>query len=1256
MQMSNRLARRRAEPGTNDGITFNAQRSTLNAQVFLKAIVIVWSFCPGARLLGADGGDFASQWQQAQAAWEQRDFKTAVTRLSEIERAAVQEQEWGHAARAVAQRIELEVLEAQAPAGSAAIRLKEEAARAPLPMRPVLDVLAARSFRSCAEQTGVGRKRDARLIGEPEIPLAEGVPQQPERLLNEIEQCYQHALAFEDALKRIPVEMYAALFDEGNVPDALRPTLFDAVAHDLLEFYAWCWRQGFEDTEAVALDADGPALQDVDGFNFVIPAEAARRSRVLRALRLWQVLLAFHEEDEDPSAYADADLNRIQFCYPLVTGEKREERYCAALDRFAHKWRTHELSARAFALRAQIAFDAGDPALARVIAEKGAAAYPASIGAAQCRHLIARIETPDLGLSAERVWCVPWPQFEISYKNLTQLHFRAVQVSFDEAFLTRRTQPTADAAATQWLKRRPIRQWGVALPPAGDYRIRSHSVSVPQDVPSGLYALFVSPEATFDPGGTPILWEVFRVSRLALVVDQKPDRVHGYVLTAREGDPVPAARVTVWRKQADGGFKREQVMMTGDDGGFAVLGDHAGEIMILAERQGDAAQTWAPLWKGNDRARFDAPVARAAFVTDRDVYRPGQALRYRGFCWKDDPVSRSVFAASGARVKVTGVDVSGRRLEGQVITCTPFGSCSGELVIPGDTPTGTFTLTADGMEGAMAVRVEAAAPSSLNVTLTKPVSGARLGDVLTVEGTVEREGKAVPGARVLWRVVRHREGDDPRTAVSLTSGSAVSDAQGTYAVTFFAKTPPQTEGAEPAAYVFTVTAEVTTADGRGGSADLPVVLGEAAWQAQLTVDAWQTSTQPVRFEVSVRALDGTAVATPGDLRVVRLEPPEWGKRPSLPLGNDSITGGCWANDGEADPSDAWPESRTLAEERILTGTHGMASGSLPLRAGAYRLVFETRDPSGRRVSARRNVRVLDPDARRLPFTVPVYMEAESWRVPAGGTFRAVWGSGYTCATALMLAESDGLELLRMRTDPEVTQQRFELPVDAAARDGFWFRMLSVKENRAYTYERRVDVVRRDRNLTLAVEDMPPVRRPGEQICCTVKVKGPDGTGCAAEIFAVLSADEAFTTPVWWDAGGGLLNGASGTNAGFLFQNHGVRLAQLCGGWRDVGAPEAWRYRRWRTYVVDPQRGGEPSGSEPQRTSVPPVQSDGERGGSGASVAAARAPRLFLPQVMSDSEGSARLSFTMPETSGRWRLILFVHDARLRSGRLDISLL
>jgi hypothetical protein len=312
-------------------------------------------------------------------------------------------------------------------------------------------------------------------------------------LLTDIERCYQRALVFEPVLKRIPVELCDTWLEKGTAPDAFRPTLYDAVVYDLLAFYAAC---GGDD----GVRADGPAFDDVAGFCVPIPDEAARRSHVLRALRLYQELLAFHEQDKDPSAYADADLNRLQFCRKVVSGGDRDERYAAALDRFAHKWRRHEAASRAAALRAALARERGDAAFARMLAQNGAAAFPGSVGAVQCRNLIAEIETPSLEVYASAVWRPPWPEITVTYKNLTQVSFRAVPELRPEVA----GQPVPDAG--RLLGGKPVKAWTVALPPAPDYREREYRVTVPKDLPAGRYAVFASADGTFEEVGAPVSW------------------------------------------------------------------------------------------------------------------------------------------------------------------------------------------------------------------------------------------------------------------------------------------------------------------------------------------------------------------------------------------------------------------------------------------------------------------------------------------------------------------------------------------------------------------------------------------------------------------------------------------------------------------------------------------------------------------------------------------------------------------------------
>jgi len=316
-------------------------------------------------------------------------------------------------------------------------------------------------------------------------------------LLAEAERCYERAFAFAPVLKQIPVGQCGDVFVAGTAPDACRPTLFDAVAHDLLAFYAFVGLSGVDGGGAV-LDAGGAAFEDVQGFSAAIPDEAVRRSRVLRAVRLYQSLLAFHEGGDAPTAYMDADLSRLQFCRLFAPGKDGGARYAAALDRFAHKWRKHEAASRAIALRARLALDRGEAALARMTARNGAAAFPDSVGGAQCRNLVAEIELPELAVAVPTVWRAPWPSFTVAYKNVKQVTFRAV--AWD-----------GEGAAADALRLPAAKVWTVPLPPAADFRVRDHAATVPKDFALGEYAVFASADGKFEDGGGPVFWGRVRV-------------------------------------------------------------------------------------------------------------------------------------------------------------------------------------------------------------------------------------------------------------------------------------------------------------------------------------------------------------------------------------------------------------------------------------------------------------------------------------------------------------------------------------------------------------------------------------------------------------------------------------------------------------------------------------------------------------------------------------------------------------------------
>ena len=149
-------------------------------------------------------------------------------------------------------------------------------------------------------------------------------------------------MAGEAELKKIPVGDYEQLLQKGTVDDAHRPTVFDFVANEAIAFYSLdeqiIRRQG-----AFDLLADSPVLSGVDEFIAWKPVTKDNESYLLRAVSLYQEIILFHQDDEDPTARLDADLNRIAFANQHSSGDEKKPRFRALLKRFAQTHAKHPL-------------------------------------------------------------------------------------------------------------------------------------------------------------------------------------------------------------------------------------------------------------------------------------------------------------------------------------------------------------------------------------------------------------------------------------------------------------------------------------------------------------------------------------------------------------------------------------------------------------------------------------------------------------------------------------------------------------------------------------------------------------------------------------------------------------------------------------------------------------------------------------------------------------------------------------------------
>ena len=312
------------------------------------------------------------------------------------------------------------------------------------------------------------------------------------------------------------------------------------------KFYSSGEQAGARPDDAFDLVADSPIFGDNAEFVVWNPKTTDETSPLLKAIRHYQALLKFHANDDDKSAWLDADLGRLTLGHNHATGEEKSDRYQAALKRFVDKWGDFEISAEARYLWANELLQADEPAEARELALAGTRAFPNSPGGDRCRFLVEQIEYPHCQINTERVWNQPWPGIRVEYRNLTSVSFRLYKVDWESRLNAMRFRPEQfDHEFRPMVAKKADHEWTANLPPAADYRIRHEMVATPADVKPGFYFLIASQKANFEEANNQLMVTDVWVSTLALVMNQRQgdEQISGFVLDASSGDQIGRAHV-----------------------------------------------------------------------------------------------------------------------------------------------------------------------------------------------------------------------------------------------------------------------------------------------------------------------------------------------------------------------------------------------------------------------------------------------------------------------------------------------------------------------------------------------------------------------------------------------------------------------------------------------------------------------------------------------------------------------------------------
>ncbi len=1260
-------------------------------------------------------------WRQVREAEEKGQPRTALELIQPIIAGAIQDQAWAEAAKAIGRRIALETRIEGGRPEAAITRLAAELTRSPDALRPIFHTLLGNAYWSYFRRN---QWRFAQRTATATAPGSDFTTWDLRRLFEEIDGHFQSALANDAILKATPIGDFDGLLEKGTAPDSLRPSLHDFLAHEALDFYA-AGEQGLARPEdAFAPSADSPMLGSRDEFvrwQPVVPSSETNAPTV-RAIRLYQDLLRHHLANRDPGALILVDVDRLNWAHRAASGPGKDIRHADALVALGDRWAEHELSAHARQTAARAFHRLGRFRDAHRLARQALDTYPNSVWTRDSLDLIAEIEASSLSIATERSWANPWPTIDVDYRNLTKVWFRAIRVDWEQ-FLDRkyyRPERLNRAQRLEILARPTALEWSADLPATPDYRQRQQSLLAPTTLAPGFYFIFASEQPGFPEAANQLSVATVWVSELALVTGTTDDGLEGFVLDANSGEPKPGATVEAWYL-APGGERRPLPPQATDAlGSFRFPQPSADRGHQVRATLGTQQISITPdiWWRTNDddvRARDQTLI-----LTDRAIYRPGQAIQYKGIAFHLDDAKVSYQLRPGGEVTVVFRDANHQEIARRPHRASDLGSFSGSFTAPRDRLPGQMSIEVEGEEGEdVWFNVEEYKRPKFQVILDPPKQAPSLNASVTWTGrALAYTGAAIDHAQVTWRVRRQtvlpvwwgyfRPGPGPgmETDQEIAHGIAETAADGSFQFRFRALADPAALEADEPTFHFQIHVDITDPAGETRTAEQTVRIGYSAIALHLEASEWQVADQPVAVRISSKTLQGDPQATQGTLKIHRLEQPTLVHRAPIAPRNPRPRPGADDPSQEATAIDLsnpnhWRLGAVVATQAFQTPDHGAVTNQVRLPAGIYRAVLEGRDRSGKKVTSRLQIQVLDPAAERLDLKVPHLFEARSWELEPGQEFLGVWGTGYDTGRALVEIRHRDKTLERFWTGPGRTQQPIRMAVTEALRGGFHVEVMQVRENRVYRSGRDVRVPWKQKMLDLTWETFRSKLEPGGKETWTAVIKPARPGSAESEAAAKTTTEFAaalydasldqFIPHGWPDAFGFWPSFEDGGSLDF-FSNEDSRFDVFLTPPRSRNQNVRIQFRafppdlRFENLGFQMHRMRTLTGMRPELMSAAPMaaaalgmEADAIPGGgrdmlakgfsatgdadpdtpvvASADPAQVTARRnltetaFFFPHLTSDANGVVRISFTVPEALTEWRFLGFAHDRDLRSGSL-----
>jgi uncharacterized protein YfaS (alpha-2-macroglobulin family) len=961
---------------------------------------------------------------------------------------------------------------------------------------------------------------------------------------------YTQSLAGKELLKRQPVSSFSEILTQQEGSEKYRPTLFDFLAHRAIDFYT-SNEAGLTTPANTFIINKAQYFSSFDVFSKLTIDSPDLFSFDFQALKLMQETVGFHQNDADPTALIDADLERLSFVHKKSTRTEKDSLYLATLEQLEKRFPDHPASTEiACKIAVQLNEDNDqlnennpvDPKTkwnkkwAVEICKAAIGRFPESFGAKNCRALLESIQQPALSVSISNVVVPDKPSLAlVTYKNSPSVYFRLLKIDPKTEQILR--EKDNEARLEQYLQIHPENIWEQPLPDDGDLREHSSEVKIPA-VPSGYYILLAGNDPIFPKKKAVVVSASFWCSNISYISKNEKGTNEIMVLHRESGQPVSGINVQPFFKE----YSQKKQKWTVSAGEIYVT-DKDGKVIIKPRNTGNRNENYfMELSTKTDRLitndHFSSfyyhenelqTYMQTHFFTDRAIYRPGQTIYFKGIVLERK--GNDVKIKPGYTTEVSFYDTNNQLITKQSFETNEFGSFAGSFTAPQNVLTGQMYIQCE--TGSAYFRVEEYKRPTFEVNF-EPVKGSyKLGNPVTVTGkAMAYAGSSVSGGKVKYRVVRQIRfpyyfgfGRYPyqREETEIANGETETAADGSFQITFDAAPDNSVDKKNQSVFSYHVKSDVTDINGETHDAETTISAGYQSLLVNTNLTDEVNLDKGFRFSLTTTNLNGETQPASGTIRIFKLQNPghvlykrKW-NRPDRFTMTKKEFGKIFSNEiyDNEDDETTWEKGETIYSANFSTPNDSLVQ-TRSVQPGNYLVEINTKDAFGENVLYKKYVNTFLPQNGRSVSINPI-----SFRL-----LTPITEPGENAQILVEAPEKKTNVLLEIVLNDKIIERQFLnlnterklllIPVKEEYRGNFSVNLTMVKNNRFFTASNTINVPYSNKKLDIQIISFRDKLLPGQDEQWLIALHDHQGEKNAGELLASMydSSLDEFASHNW----------------------------------------------------------------------------------------------------------------------------------------------